>query len=90
MIRSPVLPAINQASAITLLGVLSGGAALWATATGHTLLMLSGVALALLTDFLDGLVARRLRQTSARLVNTAYWANAEAAIPRSPGTSPAM
>ena len=26
-------------------------------------------------------MARRLRQTSARLVNTAYWANAEAAVP---------
>jgi CRP-like cAMP-binding protein len=26
-------------------------------------------------------MARRLRQTSARLVNTAYWSNAEAAIP---------
>ncbi len=35
-------------------------------------------------------MARRLRQTSARLVNTAYWANAEGAIPRHPGASPAM
>lgn len=26
-------------------------------------------------------MARRLRQTSARLVNTAYWANAEGALP---------
>jgi CRP-like cAMP-binding protein len=37
-------------------------------------------------------MARRLRQTSARLVNTAYWSSAEGAIPRptppdAPGTS---
>ena len=29
-------------------------------------------------------MARRLRQTSARLVNTAYWTNAEGAVPRVP------
>jgi CRP-like cAMP-binding protein len=32
-------------------------------------------------------MARRLRQTSARLVNTAYWENAEAALP--PRSAPA-
>lgn len=30
-------------------------------------------------------MARRLRQTSARLVNTAYWNNAEGALPKNPG-----
>ncbi len=35
-------------------------------------------------------MARRLRQTSARLVNTAYWASAEGAIPRAtPPETPA-
>lgn len=29
-------------------------------------------------------MARRLRQTSARLVNTAYWMNAEGALPQQP------
>lgn len=29
-------------------------------------------------------MARRLRQTSARLVNSVYWMNAEGAIPRAP------
>jgi CRP/FNR family cyclic AMP-dependent transcriptional regulator len=29
-------------------------------------------------------MARRLRQTSARLVNTAYWSNAEGAVPAAP------
>ena len=29
-------------------------------------------------------MARRLRQTSARLVNTAYWTNAEGAVPQAP------
>ncbi len=29
-------------------------------------------------------MARRLRQTSARLVNTAYWTNAEGAVPQPP------
>jgi CRP-like cAMP-binding protein len=33
-------------------------------------------------------MARRLRQTSARLVNTAYWANAEAALPHPPSAPP--
>jgi CRP-like cAMP-binding protein len=29
-------------------------------------------------------MARRLRQTSARLVNTAYWSSAEGALPKAP------
>jgi CRP-like cAMP-binding protein len=33
-------------------------------------------------------MARRLRQTSARLVNSAYWANAEAALPRVSSPAP--
>ncbi len=34
-------------------------------------------------------MARRLRQTSARLVNTAYWTNAEGAVPQAPVSKPA-
>jgi CRP-like cAMP-binding protein len=33
-------------------------------------------------------MARRLRQTSARLVNTAYWSSAEGAIPRAVPPAP--
>lgn len=33
-------------------------------------------------------MARRLRQTSARLVNTAYWTNAEGAVPQAPVSKP--
>jgi CRP/FNR family cyclic AMP-dependent transcriptional regulator len=33
-------------------------------------------------------MARRLRQTSARLVNTAYWSSAEGALPRAPIPEP--
>jgi CRP/FNR family cyclic AMP-dependent transcriptional regulator len=33
-------------------------------------------------------LSRRLRQTSARLVNTAYWANAEGAVPQAPSVDP--
>ena len=62
--RSPVLRALNLASAVTLLGVLCGGAGLVGAATGRKLLMLCAVALAMLTDYLDGKVARRLGQSS--------------------------
>jgi CRP/FNR family transcriptional regulator, cyclic AMP receptor protein len=33
-------------------------------------------------------MARRLRQTSARLVNTAYWSSAEGAVPQAPAAKP--
>jgi hypothetical protein len=33
-------------------------------------------------------MAKRLRQTSARLVNTAYWSSAEGALPRPGAVAP--
>jgi phosphatidylserine synthase len=62
--QSPVLAAMNLPSAVTLLGACGGGAALIGAARGRPLLIVGGIALALLTDKLDGLLARRLQQQS--------------------------
>ena len=58
------MPAMTWANALTALRLLAAPFCAWGAATGQWRLALTLFALAVLTDLLDGTVARRLRQVT--------------------------